>query len=223
MCSDGAVDVIDVFLLAENRLFREALAKVIERKSDLRVLGSGSWSNDTLAHLAELNPHVLLWDPGSREPDIETLRSIRAAVPKTKVMMLGMDEDAGVFLRCVRGGVAGYLLKEASANEVALAVRTVAYEGAMCSPKLLMHLFQCFSTQSYGTFQVRSAAETGLSRREQQLLQLAGRGLTNKEIALSLNLSEQTVKNHVHRILRKLHTTDRISAVEICRGSGLFV
>jgi DNA-binding NarL/FixJ family response regulator len=220
--SSAAVDVIDVFLLAENRLFREALARVIAKKSDLRVLGAAAFGDDTLEQITELQPHVLLWEPTASDPDVQLIRTLRSALPDAKLMMLGMDEDPGVFLRCVRCGVAGFLLKDASASEVAVAIRTVAYEGAICSPKLCLQLFRYFSTQPAGKFIYRSIAETGLSRREQQLLELAGQGLTNKEIANTLNLSEQTVKNHIHRVLRKLGTTDRLSAVEICRGHGLF-
>jgi DNA-binding NarL/FixJ family response regulator len=221
MCS-GAVDVIDVFLLAENRLFREALARVIAKKSGLRVLGAAALGDGILEQLTELQPHVLLCDPAS-DPDLRLIRSFRSALPTTKVMMLGMDEDPAVFLRCVRCGVSGFLLKDASATEVAIAIRTVAYDGAICSPKLCLQLFKYFCTQPAATFNYRTVADTGLSRREQQLLELAGQGLTNKEIANTLNLSEQTVKNHMHRVLRKLGTTDRLSAVEICRGHGLFV
>ena len=221
MCN-GAVDVIDVFLLAENRLFREALARVIAKKSDLRVLGAAAFETGVLEQLIEAQPHVLLWDPTTGDPDLGLLRSLRSAVPNTKLMMLGMDEDPTIFLRCVRSGVAGYLLKEASAGEVALAIRTVAYGGAVCSPKLCLHLFGSLASQPSASFAYRSAAQTGLSRREQQLLELAARGHTNKEIATSLTLSEQTVKNHMHRILRKLGTTDRLSAVDICRSQGLF-
>jgi DNA-binding NarL/FixJ family response regulator len=221
MCS-GAVDVIDVFLLAENRLFREALARVIAKKSDLRVLGAAAFGDGTLEQLTELDPHVLLWDPTTSDPDLQLIRTVRSALPRTKLMMLGMDEDPAIFLRCVRCGVSGFLLKDASASEVAGAIRTVAYDGAICSPKLCLQLFKHLSSQPAGTFAYRTVAETGLSRREQQLLELAGQGLTNKEIANTLNLSEQTVKNHMHRVLRKLRATDRLSAVEICRGHGLF-
>src|SRR5690242_6434743 len=175
MCS-GAVDVIDVFLLAENRLFREALARVIAKKSDLRVLGAAAFGDGILEQLTELQPHVLLWDPTS-DPDLQLIRTLRSTLPSTKLMMLGMDEDCAVFLRSVRSGVSGFMLKDASASEVAAAIRIVAYDGAVCSPKLCLELFKYLSAQPAGTFNYRTVADTGLSRREQQLLELAGRGL----------------------------------------------
>src|SRR5581483_11329106 len=109
MCN-GAVDVIDVFLLAENRLFREALARVIAKKSDLRVLGAAAFGDGILEQLTELQPHVLLWDPTS-DPDLQLIRTLRSTLPSTKLMMLGMDEDCAVFLRSVRSGVSGFMLK----------------------------------------------------------------------------------------------------------------
>lgn len=218
--SHVAVDVIDVFLLAENRLFREALARVISKKSDLRVVGSSSFHDDALSSIVELNPHVLVWDPGSTSPQLQVARSLQDVLPEMKMILVGMDEDESLFLRCVQAGVAGYLLKDASSAEVALGIRTVAYDGAICSSKLCLCLFRYLSSQA-GRSTYQSPSSTNLSRREQQLVSLVGQGLTNKEIANDLNISEQTVKNHIHRVLRKLGTTDRLSAVEICRNQGL--
>lgn len=221
--SDGAVDVIDLFLVADNRLFREALAKVIGKKSDLRVVGASAFDDSLLQNIAELKPHVVLWDPTNGDPDLQFVRGLHSAIPSTKLVMVGMDDDPGLFLRCVRAGIVGYILKDAPAIEVAVGIRTVAYGGAVCSPTLCCHLFNYYSSQSEQSFAHRNAADLGLSRREHQLVGMVGRGLTNKEIASALNLSEQTIKNHIHRVLRKLGTTDRLAAFEICQNHGLFV
>jgi DNA-binding NarL/FixJ family response regulator len=123
----------------------------------------------------------------------------------------------------VRDGIAGYVLKDASAMEVAAAVRSVANGEAVCPPSLCLALFERVANQNAqpASFVIRH--NLGLTRREQQLVQLISGGLTNKEIATQLNLSEQTVKNHVHRMLRKLGATDRLSAVELCRQPGAVV
>jgi DNA-binding NarL/FixJ family response regulator len=134
--------------------------------------------------------------------------------------MIGMDADREIFLRAVRDGIVGFVLKDASAMEVAAAVRSVANDEAVCPPTLCLALFERVADQSAqpATFVLKH--NLGLTRREQQLVQMIGRGLTNKEIASQLNLSEQTVKNHIHRMLRKLGATDRLGAVEICRMPG---
>ena len=104
--------------------------------------------------------------------------------------------------------------------EVAAAVRSVANDEAVCPPGLCLTLFERVANQNTqpASFVVRHSL--GLTRREQQLVQMISRGLTNKEIASQLNLSEQTVKNHIHRMLRKVGATNRLGAVELCRAPG---
>ena len=100
--------------------------------------------------------------------------------------------------------------------EEASAVRAVASDQAVCPPDLCLALFEYVATQRMH-FSFRLKRDLGLTRREQQLVQMIDRGLTNKEIASQLNLSEQTVKNHIHRMLRKLGASSRLAAVELCR------
>ena len=114
----------------------------------------------------------------------------------------------------------GYILKDASAMEVGTAVRAVALGEAVCPPALCRILFEQVAQQNSVPFGFIIKSNLGLTRREQQLIQMIGHGLTNKQIATQLNLSEQTIKNHIHRILRKLGASDRLTAVELCRMTG---
>jgi two-component system response regulator DevR len=213
---------IDVFLLAENRLLREALARVLENKTDIRVVAAVAFDAKVTEQVSELCPQLLALDSSVfARIGLDVVISIRSVVRDIKVLMVGMDSDKETFLRCVRAGVSGYVLKEASANEVAAAVRSVAYDGAVCPPKLCAALFEEIANPSslFGLY--RGKSRSGLTRREQQLVKMISQGLSNKEIANQLNLSEQTVKNHVHRMLRKLGVSDRLGAVEMCRVEGI--
>lgn len=214
-------ETVQVFILAENRLLREALTRILSKKSDLRVVGASAFSPDVVDQIRGVAPDVLLSDSAAVAlSDLRLVSEVRAAIPGLKVVMIGMDADQETFLRGVREGIVGYVLKDASAMEVASAVRSVANDEAVCPPGLCLTLFERVASHSThpGNFALRY--NLGLTRREQQLVQMIGRGLTNKEIAGQLNLSEQTVKNHVHRILRKLGASDRLSAVELCRAPG---
>jgi len=113
------------------------------------------------------------------------------------------------------------VLKDASAMEVAAAVRSVANQEAVCPPSLCLALFERVANQNTHAASFVIRHNLGLTRREKQLVQMISHGLTNKEIASQLNLSEQTVKNHVHRMLRKVGATDRLGAVELCRMPGV--
>jgi DNA-binding NarL/FixJ family response regulator len=104
--------------------------------------------------------------------------------------------------------------------EVAAAVRSVANGEGVCPPVLCLALFEELAKQKAQPTNFFVRHGLGLTRREQQLVHMISDGLTNKEIAGQLGLSEQTVKNHIHRMLRKLGASDRLSAVELCRLPG---
>jgi DNA-binding NarL/FixJ family response regulator len=212
-----AVEIIAVFILAENRLLREALTRLLSKKCDIRVAGACAFSPQVVQQITEAAPDVLLSDASaSALPDLQLIREVRAAVPGLKVVMIGMEASRDTFLRAVRDGVVGYVLKDASAMEVASAVRAVALDQAVCPPDMCLSLFEYVAAER-SPFSFRLKRDLGLTRREQQLVQMIDRGLTNKEIAAQLNLSEQTVKNHIHRMLRKLGASNRLAAVELCR------
>ncbi len=219
----AAIEGIRVFILAENRLLREALARILSKKTEVRIVGASQFSPQIVDEINQTEPHVLLSDSAAVAlSELRLITEVRAALPGVKVVMIGMDPDRDTFLRAIKDGVVGYMLKDASAMEVAAAVRSVANNEAVCPPSLCLALFQhvAAARPAESTFHVNH--RLGLTRREQQLVKLISHGLTNKEIAAELSLSEQTVKNHIHRMLRKLGASDRLSAVEVCRVQSAF-
>jgi DNA-binding NarL/FixJ family response regulator len=215
---------IGVFLLAENRLLREALTKILGRKNDTCVVGAASFSTQVVEQVCNSCPDILLSDSAAATlSGLEIIPEVRKVIPDLKVMMIGMEADAETFMRAVRAGVVGYVLKDASATEVAAAVRAVARREAVCPPELCLKLFEYVSRRWMEMPAVLVGEDSGFTRREQQLAQMIGGGLTNKEIASQLNLSEQTVKNHVHRMLRKTGTRDRLAVAELYRSERLLV
>ncbi len=212
-----------VFLLAQNRLLREVLSKILFKKNDLQVVGSCPVSRDSLDEILAADPDVLIVDSLTANLALaELVRAVRAGLPDVKLVLIGMDSEGQHFLHGIREGAMGYLVKDASALEVVAAVRTVANGGAVCSPELCAFLFRYAARQNQmPNFHLRS--KLGLTNREQQLVGLISRGLTNKEIAAELGLAEQTVRNHVHRMLRKLGATHRLAVVDICRMEGVSV
>lgn len=213
-------DVIKVFLISGNRLLREALSKVLGRRTDLRVLACVPYRPAVVSEVADLQPDVVviesqLLDRGGRE----TVLAILKSQPAVRVLAFGMSSDESGFLSGVRAGIAGYLTQDASAAEISAAVRTVAHGGAVCPPSLCRALFDEIAGRSSGAIRP-AATRRGVSRREQQILELVEAGLGNKEIATELQLSEQTVKNHMQRVFRRLGVGDRLEAVELCRDRG---
>jgi DNA-binding NarL/FixJ family response regulator len=208
-----------VYLLAENRLLREALIRLLSKRSEVRIVGADAYSATVHRDIITARPQIVLMDSSGLESSRTMLIStLRSAIRTLRIVMVDMEADEVTFLAAVRAGVVGYVLKNASALEVDDAIRAVASGKAVCPPSLCMALFRSVMQQTIAPVAVHYASDLGLSRREQEMVDLLRQRLTNKEIALKLNLSEQTVKNHVHRILRKLGAPNRFRVADFCEN-----
>ncbi len=215
---------IKIFVLEPNRVLRETFVRLLRKRTDLTVVGDRPDSTGALEQLVLLACDVLLVS------SVETLRAIgqgtlaSEGLGKAKVLMFGMDEDQETFLQAVRLGARGYLLKEASSAEIIAAVQGVAQGEAICAPRLCKWLFEYVAKGPLprsGEVEQQGSPATELTCRQRQLMALVARGMTNKEIASSLRLSEFTVKNHIRRIMAHLHADSRHAAVDAIRLSGL--
>jgi len=214
---------VKLFLLVENRLLREALAGILRKQSEFSIVGVDRYAPAVQKAIVDSRCDILVADHAtatSLPPNL--LPDALALAPDMKVVLFGMEEDAEIFIQAVRAGVSGYLLGDASAEETLSAIRRVANGEAVCPPRLCLQLFQFVAREAQKGSLIlnqRVCAKLGLTPRQQQLLAFLARGLTNKEIAANLNLSEFTVKNHVHRIMRQLNADSRYAAVQTaCEG-----
>jgi two-component system response regulator DevR len=203
-----------VFILSGNRLLREALQRILKIQVGMTIAGSSEDARAGLEQIAMLHPDVVLIDGSTLQFDWATvLAQAHEASPASRVVMFGMQADTDEFFRAIRAKVTGYVLSEGTASDLVTAVRCAARGEAMCPPRLCLALFNYVSRHS-SVPDPELRARHGLTRREQQLLPMISQGLTNKEIAARLVLSEQTVKNHIGRILRKMGAPDRYSAAQ---------
>lgn len=212
-----------VCLIAVNRLLREALAKLLGKKEDFEVGRASAFVSDADAMLSAPGVDVLVLDANSAQQSERALVSdIRARAPNVKIVLIDMADDPETFLECVRAGVAGYFLQDASAADIIAGVRAVAQGYAACPPKMCMLLFQNVAKQQAAIPRVHLDLQFGLTRRQQQLVPLIAQGFTNKEIATHLKISEQTVKNHIHRMLRRVGASDRLEVIEITANNAMY-
>jgi DNA-binding NarL/FixJ family response regulator len=213
-----STDSVSVFLMASNRLLRETLAKLLIRRGGFKVSGVSPFVPDAFSLIGSSGADVLILDSVSaRSSESALISQTNNHIPSIKVVLIDMEDDPGIFLDCVRAGAAGYLLKDASAAEVISGVCAVAQGQAICPPLLCAHLFEAFSRQQGGVPSARVKLDLGLTRRQLQIVPLIGQGLTNKEIASALNLSEQTVKNHVHGIMQCVGVKNRLEVMDATR------
>jgi DNA-binding NarL/FixJ family response regulator len=213
-----------VLISCSNRLLRESVARIIGKKTDFQVAFSpaGTERSDRIRReIAEKSADVIV---------IDSLQSLQEASCSESghgrlrnYLLVAMEDDQRSFLTAIRLGALGYVLQDASALEVVNAIRSVAQGEGVCPPRYVRLLYDYFMVRAAGSPNSHVRSQLGLTRREQQLIPLIERGMTNKEIAQHLSLSEQTVKNHVHRILQKVGVGDRLSVVEAVQTQSLGV
>ena len=216
----AAASSIRVFLLIENRLLRESLARLFRNCTDLLVVGQGGCGAATPCQVFDTESEVLVTDSFLTAYLPANLARQNRGKATLRAVLIGMELDEEQFLASVRSGATGYLLKDASASDVVATVRAVFRGEAICPPQLCYTLFR-FVAQTAGEMPLRnSLSKPDLTLRQQQLVALVAKGLTNKEIASHLNLSKFTVRNHIHRILKQVDAGSRSEAVEIIRAYG---
>lgn len=208
---------ITVAILSSNRLLRESIARILVHKREFAVVATEPPIAPQEQRESGARPDV--WISDSLKCLIESPMAYPAGREKLGWILVAMQDDPKDFLTAVRRGVLGYVLQEAAAVDVIAAVRSVARGEAVCPARLTRVLFECVSQKT--RIPARTRAQFGLTRRERQLVPLVGRGLTNKEIAAELNVSEQTIKSHIHRILRKVGVEDRSAIRDACEEDRL--
>jgi DNA-binding NarL/FixJ family response regulator len=221
----GDAKLIKLFLVIENRMLREAMSSLFRKQSYFLVIDAVSYSATTYKQAASSGCDILLADEASASVfPSNFLSDLLALCPGRKTILFGMNDDPETFLQAVRSGTSGYLLGDASADDTIAAVRRVMAGEAISPPRLCHYLFQFVArTTREGSMILnqRLCLRLGLTGRQQQLIALLARGFTNKEIAASMHLSEFTVKNHVHRIMRRLNAQSRYAAVQTVCDSNL--
>ncbi|NGO47636.1 response regulator [Streptomyces ureilyticus] len=213
---------IRVLIADDQQMVRQGFSVLLNTQPDIDVIGQAVDGLDAVAQVAELAPDVVLMD--IRMPElggIEATRRIVDKTPQIKVLVLTtFDLDEYVY-DALRAGASGFLLKDASADKLAEAVRVVAAGDALLAPGITRRLIARFS-QLDGAPRAPLKERVGeLTERETEVLALIAQGLSNAEIAERLVVAEQTVKTHVGRILVKLGLRDRTQAAVFAYESGL--
>jgi DNA-binding NarL/FixJ family response regulator len=202
---------VRVLIVDDHAVFRHGLQLALEQVDDLDVVGSCEAGAAAVQEASALRPDVVLMDvrmPGMT--GIEAARQIGELHPTVRVVMLTASQNEGDLFASIRAGACGYLLKEASTEEVADAIRAVAHGQGFVSPAMTAKLLAEFNTLALRA--ERGEGERRLTRRESEILGLVAQGLSNKQIAAQLVISQNTVKNHVRNILEKLRLRSRAEA-----------
>ncbi|AEM87401.1 response regulator transcription factor [Streptomyces violaceusniger] len=215
---------IRVLIADDQMMVRQGFTVLLNAEPDIEVVGQAVDGADAIDQVAELAPDVVLMD--IRMPGVggieATRRLTEPAGATVKILVLTtFDLDEYVY-EALRAGASGFLLKDASADELAHAVRVVAAGDALLAPNITKRLIGEFSRVSAAAPRGPLRDRVGdLTERETEVLTLIAQGLSNAEIAARLVVAEQTVKTHVSRILFKLGLRDRTQAAVFAYETGL--
>lgn len=202
-----------VALLEDNRLVRDGMVVLMNRRHDLRVVAAGS--NLQIVRDLPAPPQVLLLDIGLEHDDsVQVAKAARAAVPQTRVIvmdLLPIHEDLVAF---VNAGVRGFIMKDATIDDLAETIHAVAAGQSILPPPMLSTLFSQIARETLGRSRHEFLADARMTPREREVVELIASGLANKEIAARLGIATHTVKSHVRNVMDKLqlHTRLEISA-----------
>jgi DNA-binding NarL/FixJ family response regulator len=210
--------VIRVVVADDQPLVRTGLRMILTGEPDIEIVAEASNGNEAVAAAAEHQPDVILMDVRMPEMDgIEATRLITAVAEPPRVLVLTTFDLDEIVYDALRAGASGFLLKDAPEDRLTSAIRVVADGGSLFAPSVTRRLIEEFAKRPDKP--AHDLAD--LTERENEVLRLIARGLSNAEIGAELFVSESTVKTHVARILMKLGLRDRVQAVVVAYESGM--
>lgn len=202
---------IRVAVVDDHPIFREGVAFTIRSSQAFEIVAEGASADDAIRIAKDLLPDVILLDVSMPGGGIEAARVISTACPVVKVIMLTVSEQEEDVTQALEAGANGYILKGTSGTDLISTLQSVSRGESYVSPGLAARLL-AVSMRNVRQ-QTRPAEQVDLTKREEQILELVARGLTNKEIANTLTISEKTVKHYMTNVMQKLQVRNRVEAV----------
>ncbi len=206
---------IRIALLHSNQLFRESLGCCLAQMESIFISHAASRLEEAADVLRLHRPDVLILEFGLfRLSGVDQSARVCALSSEVKTLVIDVPDTESDILYCIEtGGASGYLLRNASAEDLVNNIKAIVRGETLCSPRIASLAFCRMSRLAHQREEVRAANRIGLTRREAEIVALIENGLSNKDIAVRLQIEVSTVKNHVHNILDKVHLHDRHSLV----------
>lgn len=217
---------INVLLVDDHPLLRQGLSRLLELEGGISVIGQAGNGLEAIRLVDQLKPDVALLDinmPGMN--GIEVAKVLREQHPELGILVLTIHDDESYVNEMIRIGAGGYLLKDSEPRQVVRAIKQVAAGETVYPSHLMERVMEHYHQLEleYGRLQsAASLSELALTSREFEILNAIVEGLSNKEIAQALFISEKTVKNHITSLFRKLEVDDRTQAAVFAVSNGMF-
>jgi len=219
-------DLTRIVIVDDHALFRVGIRQILDRESDFDVVGEADDARSAVDAALETSPDDVLMDLSLPSPGgIETTSRIKRELPSTAIIVLAVEEDEDALFDAIKAGAAAFILKDVGPDDLLTIIRRVVNGEYLINDKV----FSKPAVASRVLKEFRELAVYGqdaapifapLSPREVEILDNIAQGMTNKQVAYALSISEQTVKNHMSSILRKLSVNDRTQAVVYAMRQG---
>jgi len=217
------MDTVRVLVVDDHTLFRRGIAAVLANQESLEVVGEALDGLEAIEKTKEIAPDVVLMDLNMpRCSGLEAIQALQIEMPEVNVLVLTVSDKEADLFAAVKFGARGYILKNTEPEELIHAILHIAQGGVIVSPLMATKLLTEFKDLSAGVERESiQGIDADLSPREGEVLQLVAQGASNKKIADSLFISENTVKTHLRNIMEKLHLVNRSQAAAYAVEKGL--
>ena len=217
------MDAIKVLVVDDHALFRRGIVTVLANEKSIKIVGEAADGLEAIEKAEKLAPEVILMDLNMpRLSGLQATQVLHTKMPQANILILTVSDNEADLFAAVKFGATGYILKNTEPEELVQAVLHIAQGGVIMSPVMATKLLSEFKDLDTGLEKKPQREEKAiLSPREEEVLHLVSQGATNKEIADSLFISENTVKTHLRNIMDKLHLANRSQAAAYAVKRGL--
>jgi DNA-binding NarL/FixJ family response regulator len=216
----GSLKKIDILLVEDNRLLRDGIRALIDAQPDLKIAATSAGNHDTLFTAQTVKPQVVLMDLGLRnENGVHLVSALTRELPHTKVIGMSLVPSQLDIVELVQAGAVGFILKDATIDNVLSTIRSVARGEKVLPPMLTGSLFSHVVEHAQPRGNKELANAVRMTKREREIIVLIAEAMSNKEIADRLSLSTYTVKSHIHNILEKMALHSRLEIATYSYGN----
>lgn len=217
------MEIIKVLLVDDHALFRRGIAAVLANQKNIEIVGEAADGLEAIRKAEETVPDVVLMDLNMPHcSGLEATQALQTKMPKVNILVLTVSDNEADLFAAMKFGATGYILKNTEPEELIQAIFHVVQGGAIISPFMATKLLAEFQgVEARVATELTRETDAKLSPREDEVLRLVSQGATNKEIADSLFISENTVKTHLRNIMEKLHLANRSQAAAYAVKRGL--
>lgn len=202
---------IRLLLIEDNRLLRDGILTILKPHKDIVIIAASGEGRNTLLRIKQLKPNVVLLDLGLRSQNsLHVVEIVKKEFPQAKIIVMDLAPVQSDILQYVKAGANGFILKDASLNDLLITIRTVAEGSTVLPPLLVDSLFSQIVEYAVRDGKSKLKDAVRMTKREKEVIVLLSEGMSNKEIGQKIHISTYTVKSHIHNIMEKLALHTRL-------------